>query len=301
MNSNDSAALHFNHLPNLPQATYIQSIATDLWQRDEVLALWLGGSFASGKADRYSDVDLRVAVAASKIEAWHAPDFDALFHKRPLHTRTAFSDKQTALHMLALAHTAESAVEAYDLWIQTPERELLQEPVLVLGCRDESFLQKLHEPKEEHRLQFDEANPGEIRGVITRYWENHIKFEKVVYRNLIATARDGMRLFGGDLLRLYFVLATGTDCGLVAIPPMTIHTITPVAQTIQQHFGDEPVALVGLPIRNRDEWVVALESVSHAMAQTGRQVAEKLNFDYPEKLEREMLGSWAAFRKREAL
>ena len=117
--------------------------------------------------------------------------------------------------MLTLARTAESAVEAYDLWVQTPERDLLQEPVLVLGCRDEKLLlKKLNEPQEEHRLRFDDADPNEIRSVITRYWDNHIKFEKVVYRHLIlTTARDGMRLFGSDLLRLYFVLATGKDCG----------------------------------------------------------------------------------------
>ncbi len=107
--------------------------------------------------------------------------------------------------------------------------------------------------------------------------------------------------FGGDLLRLYFVLATDKDCGLVAIPPLTIHTITPVAQTIRQHFGDEPMQLVGLPTRNRDQWVVALASISHAMAQIGRQVAEPLDFDYPEELEAEMPESWAAFRKREEL
>ena len=301
MNLNNPAELHVEHLPNLPQATYVRSLATDLWRRSDVLAIWLGGSFASGKADRYSDVDLRLAVPTSEIESWHAPDLDALFPGRLLHLRTAFSDEQTALHMLTLARTADSAVEAYDFWVQTPDRDLLQEPVLVLGCRDETLLEKLNEPQEEHRLHFDEANPREIRGVLTRYWDNHIKFKKVVYRHLIATARDGMHLFGSDLLRLYFVLATGKDCGPVSIPPLTIHTITPVAQMIQQRFGDEPMELVGMPIRNRDEWIAALESISTAMAEVGRQVAEKLGFDYPEQLEMAMLDSWAAFRKREGI
>lgn len=297
----DTKTLRFEQLPDLPQSAYIRKIAADLWQRDDVIAVWLGGSFASGKADRYSDVDLRVAVPRGEIEQWHAPDFVALFHGRPLSAHTAFSDEQTALHMLVLRRTAESTAEAYDLWVQTPDRDLLQEPVIVLGCRDEAFLEKLNELKEEHRLHFGEAKPDEIRGVIVRYWDNHIKHEKVTYRNLIITTRDGMRMFGGDLLRLYFVLATGKDCGLVSIPPLTIHTITPVARTIQEHFGDEPLAIVGPPIRNRAECVAALEGISNAMSRVGRQVSEKMGFEYPEELEAAMLQSWREFRQRENL
>lgn len=294
-----SPTLSLDALPALPQRRYLRTLARELWRRDDVLAIWLGGSFASGQADRYSDVDLRIAVPAAAIEGWYAPDLDALFDGRPLHARTAFTDERTALHTLLLGRASGSDAEAYDLWVQTPERALLQEPVLVLGCRDEDLLGRLEASKAEHRLDFDDAVPGEIEVLVAGFWDNLFKSAKVIHRDLDIVARDGLSLFGGDLLRLYFVLATGKDCGRVGIPPMTIHSITPVARTLRRHFGEEPMALAGMPVRTREEWVAAIDDLSRAMARLGRQVAQKLDFDYPEVLEAAVLESWAAFRDAE--
>ncbi len=55
-------------LPDLPQVKYIHHAAQALGPRQGVQALWLGGSFARGDADRFSDVDMRIAVARDDIE-----------------------------------------------------------------------------------------------------------------------------------------------------------------------------------------------------------------------------------------
>ena len=50
-------------LPDLPQVCAISHAARALNRHQDMHAVWLGGSFARGEADRFSDVDMRIAVA----------------------------------------------------------------------------------------------------------------------------------------------------------------------------------------------------------------------------------------------
>ena len=75
------------------------------WSLDEVVHVWVGGSLASGSADIYSDVDLRVAVIAERLSARKEPDLAAIFDGSPAAGGTTrdFGDgilerKSTRLH-----------------------------------------------------------------------------------------------------------------------------------------------------------------------------------------------------------
>ena len=65
-------------LPDLPQVRAISHAAQALDQRHDVHAVWLGGSFARGEADRFSDVDMRIAVGRDDLNAWQEPDWPEL-------------------------------------------------------------------------------------------------------------------------------------------------------------------------------------------------------------------------------
>ncbi len=289
-----NTTLSFEQLPDLPQVEHLEKMATQLWDRDDIIAIWLGGSFGSGKADRYSDVDLRLAVTAEALKQWQEPDFEKVFGRPSVNSWTSIKGEHGLLH-----HTLLDNAEMYDLWVQTAERELHQEPKLILGCRDAALAQRLAAPSSEPRLTFDEVVPAKIKGAIEMYWSNHVKHEKVIHRNLTLMLRDGMYIFTGILLRLKFILATGKDCGNVTFPPMTIHAVTPVLSTLRDAYGND--MLTGMMPENGSQGatIKALEQLDAAMAETGRAMADKYHFDYPFELERVVLESWAKFKDRE--
>lgn len=290
------STLDFSTLPNLPQMALLIDVSNRLWRREDVIAIWLGGSLGSGKADRYSDVDLRVAVSRKSVPEWHDPEFNLLFGRPNVHRWTSMTEEDAALH-----HVLLDNAEMYDLWIQAPEREVHQEPKAVLGCRDSKLGEILAQPSSEPRLEFSEVDPQAIRGALEMYWSNHVKNEKVIHRSLHLMARDGMYIFTGILLRLKFILATGKDCGNVTFPPMSIHAVTPVIATLRDHYGNDILSGMIPNQWTQQESVAAFDQLDRAMASTGREVAYRFNFEYPERLEQVVLQSWTNFKEREGL
>ncbi|MEZ4712311.1 MAG: nucleotidyltransferase domain-containing protein [Caldilineaceae bacterium] len=287
--------LHLDHLPKLPQIASLRELAGKLWQRHDVIALWLGGSFASGKADRYSDVDLRIAVPQTAMSQWDAGLITPFFDGRAIWFKTSFAGEDAALH-----HALLDNGESYDLWLQTPAREPHREPKLILGCRDAALHDVLSQPGVEERLEFKAAEAATALFLIKEYWSNHVKNEKVLHRGLVLLMRDGLYLFTGLLMRLQFMLATGQDCGEVRFPPMTIHTITPVLQTLQAHYGGAVQEIIGQPVRSRAENIAAIERLNEAIGHVGRQLAQQLDFVYPSALEDAVLKSWRRFLAAES-
>jgi predicted nucleotidyltransferase len=65
-----STGLSFDRLPDLPQIPRLRRIVTTLWQRDDVIAIWLVGSLATGRGDHYCDLDLRIAIRSDGFVRW---------------------------------------------------------------------------------------------------------------------------------------------------------------------------------------------------------------------------------------
>lgn len=283
----------FDALPDLPQVKALRTFCGRLWRVEGIVAIWLGGSFASGKADRYSDVDLRVAIAGEQISSWDSQRFVNEMPMPVLVEQTHFQDERAALYHFLLENC-----ELYDIWLQTPDHDLLEEPRIVLGCRDNGLQDRLKQSAREARLDFSPVDGAELRGALVNYWLNHVKNQKVVHRNLTILWRDGLYLFGGLLLRLRFILATGQDCGGVTFPPMTIHKVTPVARILQEHYGEQALAGLEGGASSRADVIASIDNLSAEISRLGREAASRFGFDYPEALEARVLESWSLFKQQ---
>ena len=70
--------------PDSPQFQLIETTRAALERDSKVVAAWIGGSIAAGTADRWSDVDLRLAVAESDLPAVMAAMPESLAAIRPV-------------------------------------------------------------------------------------------------------------------------------------------------------------------------------------------------------------------------
>jgi hypothetical protein len=111
-------------LPTLPQSNRLRASVSDLSADPQVAALWLGGSFARGEADPYSDIDLRVALQAGAYEPERIPEGAAsLTTAATTRLRFHFGGQATLWHMLLDDGTI------YDLHVQllTPVVQAIQQ------------------------------------------------------------------------------------------------------------------------------------------------------------------------------
>ena len=278
--------LNFGGLPDLPQAASLRRVAAALWAEADVSALWLGGSFARGEADEYSDIDLRVAVRPEAAERWRQPDLGRVFGGAVAGC-TPFPVGTGLLHHLAL-----TSGDIYDLWIQTTEEAPSQEAALVLGCRDEAFARRLSATKPEPAPDPVPADPAAVGQLVASFWINSLKHRKVLHRNLDLVAQTGVGMERALLQRLWFIAATGRDG---VSPRPTIHTLTELDRVVMRAQGAHCLSLTGSPLTSRREIIQAIEANHDEVAALGRRLSADLGFEYPEALERTVRETWRQF------
>ena len=282
--------LNLDALPDLPQSALLKQLAPGLWAAEGVVAMWLGGSLATGTADRYSDVDLFLAVAPEHKEAWLEPDLSALFQGQVLARRYSRFGEDLHVHHLLLA-----SGEVYDLHVQPAEATFRPQPRLILGCRDPELRAVLEQSDERHEFWPASVYPLTVKELIEVYWHDAHKQRKVLYRDLRLVALHNLRLAHGWFLRLAYVRAADRDCGDLRYT--TIYGLTPVARALQASpAGREALRVVGMPTRTRAEIVAAIDALHEQVAHVGRELAERYEVEYPEELERVVLEGWAAFK-----
>jgi hypothetical protein len=275
-------------LPDLPQSQRLAALVADQWADPNVVALWLGGSLARGEANRYSDVDLHVALRPEAYDPDAIPELaERLVAAAVVRLRFSFGIGTTLWHMLL------EDGEIYDLSLQPMTQEPAFEARLVLACRDETFGAKLI-GGEDRSVDFPPAVPGDLARAIAFYWINQQKGQKVLHRGMPLLAWQGEFLMRQDLIRFWHALATGNDCG--PLNRLTIHTLTPVVRTVQACFGADALTLVGRPLRNESEILDSAIAVRNEIARVGRLLADKLGFDYPAAAEATVRRTWQEFR-----
>jgi len=282
--------LRLDTLPDLPQRATIVEISTRLWQNDEVVALWLGGSLARGAGDLFSDIDFRVAVAPQDLAAWKTPHFVDIFASSPVVGQQLLTFGEHAfLHHLVLANG-----EILDFFVQSTTQQPGAEPRVILGCRDEDFAQLL--------VDEGQIAPGETRGeieaaevqrLLTMFWINTHKHRKVLHRGLDLMVNFGIDVETSLLLRLWYIEMSGKDCG--ELRRQTIHALTRTIRTLEQNAGDEVRGVVGEPTRDRQEIYHAIERNREMVSRLGRSLAQKYGFAYPADLEATVLRGWQDF------
>lgn len=281
--------LAFDKLPDLPQIRVLKTVVMNLWQQPDVIAVWLGGSLARGEGDLYSDIDLRVAVETAHISEWENPALETFFEPSPLAHHLMRFGENTLLH-----HLLASNGDIYDVYVQSLETPLSLEYRLVLGCRNEAFLNKLLEPFTNKSELTRDITAKDVPQMLEFYWLNAHKHRKVLHRNLDLLLWQGINFFRHDLLRLYYILFTGKDCG--DLRQTTIHAMTLVVQTLQDSGNEAVLEVVSLPTRTRTEKLEAVDRLNNEVSRVGRLLADKYEFDYPNELENLVLESWNIFK-----
>lgn len=284
-----STGLRLEALPDLPQRAVIEAISAHIWQRYDVVALWLGGSLARGVGDIFSDIDFRVAVAPAQFPLWKTPRFEEIFAHAPVVGQQflPFGD-EAILHHLTLTNG-----DICDFFVQSSTKEPTPEPRLVLGCRDEQFAAALAAGQQitEGAPQAIQANV--VQQLLVDFWINTHKHRKVLNRDLDLLVTFGLSNEKSLLLRLWYIDVSGSDWGDVR--RQTIHTLTSVIRTLQEAVGDEALSVIGTPMRNRQEICQAIERNREVVAQVGRRLAHKYTFAYPSELEATVLQGWQEF------
>ena len=280
--------LTLDALPMLPQLQPLLRIAPALWQHPAVIALWIGGSIARGQADRYSDVDLHIAVRAETLETWKQPDVTRFFGGTCVGYKFLTFGEDTFLHHLLL-----NTGDIYDIVVQSAAAPVPEETVLVLGCRDEALLERLRMSRPVPAIPFPPANPAVIREILTDFWINTHKHRKVLARRLHLLAMTGIQTESALLLRLWYVEATGTDCG--AQRTQTIHGLTDLMRTVEQAKGAEALVILGASMASREDIIHAIEALRDAVSHAGHALADRFCFEYPETLEQITRTGWADF------
>lgn len=281
--------LDLSLLPDLPQQHFLRKVIADFWQDPTVVCLWLTGSLARGVGDIYSDVDLGVAVQPAAFNAAELPASAHLLKEKAVVHKTAKVGEHATLHFLLLDHG-----ELYDLMVQTTEHTMRKQARVVLGCRDEAFGAQLSS-SEDLTIQIQVADPAVIRESVITFWMAQLRHQKVLYRDLGLVAWMGEQLMRQELIRLWYVLATGYDCG--SLREMTIYTLSPVVRAIREAQGDNALALIGQPLRTRQEILDATTQIRDEVARVGRQLAARLGFDYPSDVEMVVLQGWDVLRR----
>lgn len=284
-----AAELQLNGLPQLPQSQTVRALAPRLWRDERVVAIWLGGSFASGLADQYSDVDLRVAVPPADLTGWEKPDLDALLDGSPLAVQFLRLGDDSFLH-----HLIAPNGDILDLLIQSAEVAPAAEPALILGCRDEAFAGLLAASNHARPPLSAPVTSDVVRDIVINFWVNSHKHRKVLHRNLDLMFPAASDANWQMLMRLWYIAATGND---VSPHHFTgIHGLTELTRTVERVSGAEALALCGAPTRTRDEICAAIERYQDVASQLGRSLAERCGFAYPAALEQVARREWRAFR-----
>ena len=279
-------------LPDLPQSRRLALLLTDLWQDPSVVALWLGGSLARGDGDAYSDIDLRIAVRSE--------DFDG--DAPPQSARRVTEDAVLSLPRPWDADISQFQLllpdgELYDLIVQTATRKPAPEARLVLACRDATLAGLLGEEAQDPATVFPPADPEKVRQMLTIFWLGQQKHQKVLLRGLDLIAWKGEHMLRQTLVILWFIEATGMDCG----DPnrLTIHTMTPVAHAIEAARGAGAMELLAPPLRTRAEILRETARLRDEVGRVGRALAVGMGFEYPAAVEAVALAGWAKFPAEE--
>lgn len=283
-----SEGLVLESLPEIDQSDLVREVAPRLWAAQGVVALWVAGSLATGTADRYSDVDLYLAVTPEALDDWHEPDLERLLAGRcRSHQQSRFGERFFVHHLLL------DGGEVIDLSVQSAADKPFPAPRLLLGCRDPELRAVLQEPVEPERHYALSVDPWIARQILELYWFDAHKHRKVLYRDLdllLLSALYQQRLWA---LRVCYMHATGEDC--LDLRRVTIHTLTPIVRAVQQ-AGPEVQHILGMPTRTRPEILAAIDALHALVARVGRELAARHEFDYPAELEALVLHYWEAFK-----
>ncbi|MDE2847109.1 MAG: hypothetical protein OXO51_10410 [Gemmatimonadota bacterium] len=279
--------MDFEALQDLPQIKILMRIVSRLWSKEEVKAVWIGGSFGQGNADLYSDVDLRIAVLSAHVEDWKDLDLQVLFEGRCIAHKLVFFAECGFIHHLIL-----DTGDQYDLWVQDVQMVSVNEPRKVLGCRDPKLADVLRKSAGSViPAQRPSPDADKLRMEIVDFWMNSHKHRKVLHRGLDPLVIVGFQAERALLLRLWALQADDYEPG---DRQPSIHTLSDQVRSLiesKKHM----LTIMGAPGRTRSELLSLIELHREEVSRTGRDFAKRYSYVYPAELERTVRACWRDF------
>lgn len=283
--------LRLDQLPaGAAQVGVLMDVARRLWERQAVIALWVGGSLASGTFDAYSDVDLRVAVAERSFAAWKQIDLAPIFPIGIVGRAPIPFGEASVLNHLVLENG-----QVFDLFVTSAARDNPEHSIIILGCRDDAFATRLAGFAGQRPADHAPAEPDAIRRVIVDFWINSHKHRKVLSRGLDLMVPGGIQYDHHCLMRMWYAQITGLDAG-PAQP--SIHGLTKMTRAVGESMGERALALMGAPLGSGDLIIEHIEQLRDEASQAGRELAQRMRFEYPDALERTVRQGWDDFLAR---
>lgn len=230
----------------------LKSVSSALATDPSVREVRLGGSWARGEADEFSDIDLAIVAP----DGWTPAPLGALW----------LAGTQVRLGDRTLWHGVLAEGTILDLLVvpEAPEGYLPLDPAEPLA---------------------PEPGSPEPPGLATDFWINSHKHRKVIGRGLEAMAPLGLHFETMLLFRMWVQLDQGKDPGPGGT---TIHGLTHI---VRGHVTPARRSLLGLPARNLEEVRAAIEALREEVAQVGRATEAKWDIPYPYRLDALVRGS----------
>jgi predicted nucleotidyltransferase len=281
--------LQLDQLPPLPQSPTIRALAPSLWENEQVVAIWLGGSLAAGTGDPYSDIDLRIAVAPDDLPSWETSDLQSVLDGPALARQLVKLGDGAFIHHMILQNG-----DILDLLVQSAEATPVDEPVLILGCRDDDLAERLASSNQAAAPVNASVTGEAVRELVVAFWVNSHKHRKVLHRGLDLMFPAATYANWHMLMRMWYIDATGCDASSYHFSG--IHGLTELVHAVEAVNGVEPLTLCGAPTQTREEICDAIERYQETVSLLGRRLAERFGFDYPVDLENTVRRDWKGFR-----
>lgn len=278
--------INFDGLPDLPQVSTLRKAVELLWQKQEIQAIWLGGSFASESADGFSDIDLRLALHSDDMEKWKQPLWNEVLGQKSVGGNFMAFGRDSYLHHLVLEDGT-----IFDFFVQSIEHENHEHAIKVLACRNDTFGKSLSGFGRPISEETRKSNSESARRSIVSFWINSHKHRKSIGRNLELMIFIGIHNEKMALIGLWHMLNKGQEMN--ARP--SIHSLSYIVESIQRLVGDKALKLTGKPLSTEEEIILCIEAIRDEVASIGRQLADKYNFIYPSELEQVTRRSWIDF------
>jgi predicted nucleotidyltransferase len=281
--------LNLNSLQTGWQRERIKAIASNLWPREDVLAMWVVGSLARDEADEYSDADLWIAVADASFDEWEEMDMATVFAESLVASRKFRISEDAVLHSSLI-----SGGRYFDLGIQKCVAKFDGGRRLVLGSKDPGFLAKLTEQDEE--IPPNVIAPEKAESLIRGYWMNTLKHAKVLHRGFDIVAAMGLSMEKSVLLQLWYIAETGRDPSHTF--GVTIHGLLDQARAALTYKGQAAKDLfLNGDLTHTEQVIEMIERVRDEVSGVGREIAIRLDFEYPELIEQTAREHWETFKQ----
>jgi predicted nucleotidyltransferase len=269
-----------------------RDLATALFVQDDVVAIWLGGSMARGNSDKYSDIDLRVAVAPIDFARWKNPDLKAVLRREVVGYKPQNWGEDGVLHHLLL-----KSGQIVDLFVMTTARENPEDAIAVLKCRDPEFAKTLERFRQAAPAgnAYEAAEGAVLRQVLIEFWINTHKHRKVLHREIDLLVITGLGFDRAMLSRLWYAELTGMD---FANRRPSIFQMSATSKALREGVANS-MEVLGMGTSDRNSLCRAIERIRDEVASVGRRLASRFDFDYPEDVEKIVRSGWQEFLERQ--